>query len=182
MPDDIRSLPAPESWAAAFAALPPARPDTDLWPALAARLDARRGPRWPTWLTIAATLVLAVALPMRLLERAPAEPATDTAATSAPASELDRYYAESARLETLLAATRDERVASATGVALAGELDAELATIDAALRDPALEEAQRLALWQQRVDTLRTLVSFEGTQRWLAAQGERYDAALVRVD
>jgi len=32
------------------------------------------------------------------------------------------------------------------------------------------------------VQTLRTVVGFEGTRRLLAAQGERYDGALVRVD
>jgi hypothetical protein len=32
------------------------------------------------------------------------------------------------------------------------------------------------------VDTLRSTVGFETTRRWLAANGERYDGALVRVD
>jgi len=41
---------------------------------------------------------------------------------------------------------------------------------------------QREALWRERVRTLRDLAGVETTQLWLAAQGERYDGALVSVD
>jgi hypothetical protein len=77
---------------------------------------------------------------------------------------------------------RDDRVASGPAAALSDELDAYLTSIDAALSQPALPRSQRLALWDQRVDALRQVAGFASTQRWLAANGDRYDGALVSVD
>jgi hypothetical protein len=77
---------------------------------------------------------------------------------------------------------RDERVSSAAAASVANDLDGQLAQIDAALMQPDLPLARQRALWRERVQTLRTVVGFEGTRRLLAAEGERYDGALVRVD
>jgi hypothetical protein len=106
---------------------------------------------------------------------------TDTAVAT-PVDPLPRLYAESAQLEALVALARDDRVASASGAVLAGELDAHIGLIDAALSQSDLSPAQRSALWQQRVDALRELAGVESTERWLASHGERMDGALVRVD
>jgi hypothetical protein len=97
-------------------------------------------------------------------------------------TEFERLYAESAQLEAVLAMARDDRVASGPAAALSDELDAYLTSIDAALSQPALPRSQRLALWDQRVDALRQVAGFASTQRWLAANGDRYDGALVSVD
>ena len=176
MPD----LPTPRDWGEAFAALPAETPPADSWARVATRLDARAAPaRWPRWLAVAAVLALAVALPWRLFERAHV-PATPQAAAIDPA--LPRLQAESAQLESLLAYARDERVASGSAAALSAQLDARVAAIDAALVEPGLAPARQHALWQQRVDALRTLAAFEANRRWLASRGERYDGALVRVD
>ena len=74
------------------------------------------------------------------------------------------------------------RVGSGAAVEVGANLDAELARIDAALRQPNLGRDGQLALWHARVDTLRSAVSFESTRRWMAVHGEGYDGALVRVD
>ena len=186
MRDAIQPPQAPHDWRDAFAALPQETPPAGGWNALAARLDARRPrPRWPLWAASAAAVVLAVALPWRLQM-----PATDTAppvsatAGVVPAAEdpLERLYAESAQLESLLAVARDERVSSGTAAALSGELETRLASVDVALMQPGLSRDQQLALWQQRVDSLRTLTGFESNRRWLAAQGAHYDGVLVAVD
>jgi hypothetical protein len=103
-------------------------------------------------------------------------------AQSAADAQLEALYAESARLEALLALARDDRVATGAAAALGHAFDAQVANIDAALREPALPDDTRNALWQQRVDTLRQFAGFESTQRALAASGERYDAMLVSVD
>jgi hypothetical protein len=112
-------------------------------------------------------------------------PATAAAAAGEPASDsaqpLDALYAESARLEALLALARDDRVASASAALLSAEFDAQVAGIDARLAQPGLDEAQRTALWQARVDALRQAAGFESTQRVLAAQGNT-GALLVSVD
>ncbi|GAA5004826.1 hypothetical protein FNZ56_06730 [Pseudoluteimonas lycopersici] len=102
---------------------------------------------------------------------------------SEPADKLmEPLYAESARLEALLALARDDRVASATAVALGSNFEARLSGIDAALAQPSLDAQRRLSLWRDRVSALRAYASFESTQRALAASGERYDAMLVSID
>lgn len=99
-----------------------------------------------------------------------------------PAGELDGLYAQSAQLEALLAMARDDRVASGAAAALAGDLDAQVARIDAALVQPGIDAGERTRLWRDRVGALQQLASFESTQRLLAAEGERYDASLVTLD
>lgn len=103
--------------------------------------------------------------------------------TADPADkDMEPLYAESARLEALLALARDDRVASATAVALGSDFEARLSGIDAALAQPSLDVQHRLDLWRERVSALRAYASFESTQRALAASGERYDAMLVSID
>lgn len=181
---DATTRNTPPGWNNAFAALPLERPDADGWRAIASRLDARHHRRWPAWLATAAALLLVVALPWRLQRQdTAAPPATTTGPTvvAAPAT-LEQLQAESAQLEALLAMARDERVSSAAAASVANDLERELADIDAALMQPDLAPARHVTLWRERVQTLRTVVGFEGTRRWLASQGERYDGALVRVD
>jgi len=183
MPDATHPIPH-HDWRDAFAALPLDPPPADGWSRVAARLDARRRRSLPLWLATAAALVLAVALPWQLRGPAPApgNDATNAPATIAATDPLQALQAESARLEALLQLARDERVSSATAAVLAGELDARVASIDAALMQPSLSADQQRVLWQDRVDALRSVAGFEGTRRWLAANGGRYDGALVRID
>lgn len=187
MPDATSRDDAPlGSWRDAFAALPPERPPADGWQAVAARLDARRKrSRAPLWLATAAAVLLAVALPWRLQWFDAAIDSPDLGAApvaSASTDPLEALYAESAQLESLLAVARDDRMASATAAALAGELEVRLATVDAALMQPALSREERISLWQERVDSLRVFTGFESNRRWLAAQGAQYQAALVSID
>lgn len=129
--------------------------------------------------------MLAVALPWQLRRDEAALPAPHavTATASATASDpLQALQSESARLEAFLQLARDERVSSASAAVLAGELDDRVASIDAALMQPQLSGAQQLGLWQDRVDALRTVAGFEGTRRWLVANGSRYDGTLVHID
>ena len=184
MPDATTRNAVPQGWHEAFAALPLETPASGSWNTISARLDARRATRWPTWLAAAAALVIAVALPWRQWQQdAGVETAkVATPATTAPAETLEQLHAESAQLEALLAMARDERVSSAAAASVANDLDQRLAEIDAALMQPDLPPARQRALWRERVQTLRTVVGFEGTRRLLAAEGERYDGALVRID
>lgn len=95
---------------------------------------------------------------------------------------FEPYYAESARLERVIASTRDPRVGSGPAASLAGALDAELATVDARLAQPGLDAGQRLALWRERVEVLRASAEFESQLRLLAVEGDVLDGALVRID
>ena len=116
--------------------------------------------------------------------RTAAEPAGTTrlAAEDAIGQPIESLHAESAQLEQLLAMVRDERVASATSVALSSDLDDHIAGIDSALAQPGLDAVDRDRLWQQRVDALRQLVGIETTNRLLSARGERFNASLVSID
>ncbi len=188
---------APAGWRDAFAALPPEAAPADAWAAVSNRLDAtRRRRRWLRALPLAAAAALLLALAPAWLQRpvaerpagggaqpvADARPGDRAPPADAEAASLDRLYAESARLEALLQHARDSRVASGTAAALSAELDARLGAVDLALMQPGLDQARRLQLWNRRVALLRTFAGFEGTRRWLAANGERYDGALARVD
>lgn len=104
------------------------------------------------------------------------------AISQTPDGDLPALQAESARLEALVALASDERVGSASSVVLTAGLQDRIGLIDTALSQVDLDDATRLALWQQRISTLRDLAGIESTQRWLATHGERYDGALVRID
>lgn len=124
--------------------------------------------------------------PAPTLEAANADTATALAAVeaadAADTAAIAQWQSESAQLEALVALARDERVGSAGAALMSADLDSRIGVIDAALRQDGLPTAQRAALWEQRVQALRDLAGVESTQRWLAAHGERYDGALVRVD
>lgn len=181
---DLHPPRVPASWGEAFAALPQESPPDGGWNAVAGRLDARRRTRAPLWLAMAAAIaLLAIALPWRIAVPGGDGPAPqDAGLAQAQGDPMEALYAESARLETLLAVARDDRFGSGTALALASEYESRLAAIDAALRQPGLSREQRQALWQERVDSLRTLAGFESNRRWLQSQGTVYDAALVLID
>ena len=170
--------PPPATWQEAFSRLPLASPPAQGWDAIAARLPQPSRPRrWPVWTALAASLLLVVALPLRWL-------APDAPVGPAPAddSAVAALQDESARLEALLPLLADDRVASGSAALMSGELELRLSAIDARLRDPALDARAREELWRSRVDTLLALVQFEGERSWLAAQGSRFDTALVQID
>lgn len=180
---------APDNWRDAFAALPLEQPPGDGWSRIDARLQARRRPQWALRFAAAAALVAAVALPLKLYHSrhlTDADPAGTPSASASPSqlkpAALDQLYAESAQLESLLQVARDDRVSSAAAAAMSGELDARIAAIDSALMQPGLSPERQLWLWRGRVEALRSLTSFESNRRWLAANGERYDGAIARVD
>ncbi|MEJ7746365.1 MAG: hypothetical protein WKF61_06360 [Luteimonas sp.] len=173
----------PPTWSDAFASLPLEAAPENGWARITATLDARRRSRAPIWLATAAALVLAIALPWQLSQRNDVPGVQPSLSVSAATSDtLETLYAESAQLESLLQFARDDRVSSGTAAALAGELDSQLASIDAALMRPGLSPDQQMSLWRDRVEALRTLTSFESTRRWLVANGSRYDGALAQVD
>ncbi|WP_313220745.1 hypothetical protein [Pseudoxanthomonas mexicana] len=106
--------------------------------------------------------------------RAPASRARQTPERALQArlhdpARLDALYTESARLEAVLAQLPDSTVGNVAMLAVSADLQDQVAHIDLALSQPALQESARAALWQQRVDTLRQLSGVEATQRWQVA-------------
>lgn len=201
MPDDTTGrAPSPGGggrpsggWDEAFARLPGETPPVDAWRRFAASLDAGGRTRSATpgmnrravggWLALAAVLALVAVVPWQPMPAPDAVP-SGTIDPGAPRTTptLAQLHAESALLETLLAHARDGRVASGSAAAMTADLEARLAAIDAALARPGLAPASERALWAERVQALRALASFEGTRRWLAANGEQYDGVLVQVN
>lgn len=184
MPDANLLREAPRDWNATFAALPLERPPGDGWARIAARLGPPGGRYRPAWLAAAAALLLAIALPWRLSQQGPVVEGgvAPDSTISAPADPMATLHAESAQLEDLLELARDDRVASGTAAVFSEQLESQLVSIDGALHEPGLSSGQQLSLWRERVDALRSAVSFESNRRWLAAHGERYDGALVQID
>lgn len=107
-----------------------------------------------------------------------------TGQPDSPASRatLDSLYAQSARLEDVLALARDDRVSTGTAAALTDSLNAQVASIDAALTQPDVSPQGRTDLWNERIDILRQLVGIETTQRLYSARGQQYEAAMVSID
>jgi hypothetical protein len=127
--------------------------------------------------------------PMRdAVDRAPTavatavEPAQGQSRQESPEESLDTLYAASAKLESLLALTRDPRVESGPAAAIAADYEAALAEIDARLAQPGLSLDAQRTLWQARVGTLESVAGFESQFRLLAAEGGRFDGALVGID
>lgn len=116
-------------------------------------------------------------------ERLAAEsPQANPVAADVPSSpSQEDLYAESARLEALLSQIRDDRVSSATAMALSAELHDRISGIDAALSQPDLDAGQRLNLWRERVATLQRMTGVESTQRWMAANGYRTDGQVAQI-
>ena len=178
------------TWQGAFAALPQVAPGRDAWPGIAARTPtpargstriARFARRPGFGLALAASLMLALTAMLRFAALPPGD-VPGTAHDSAIAASLEDLYAQSFRLESLLLLARDDRVLSASAANVGAELDARTAAIDAALAQPGLSGQQQLQLWRLRIDALREAGAFQSNRRWLAAHGERYDGALVRID
>jgi len=91
-------------------------------------------------------------------------------AHASDAASLDALYAESAQLEAVLAQLPDGGVQNATALTLSADLHDQVAYIDAALSQPALDRDTRDRLWRERVDTLRQLTGVQATPHWQVAQ------------
>ncbi len=164
-------------------ALPEMPPPAGVWdkvlaeaaaaaPSVAAR-PARRSWHWPARLALAASVaVLAVLLIQRAVDRPPgaAGPALTTVAPKATAGRQGTplvrpsyasLAAESQRLERLLSQLDYQpRVTSAGTASIIAELEDRIALVDYQLATvgPGLTGGQRVALWQQRVDLMNSLV------------------------
>lgn len=172
----------------ALRALPMESPARSEWSRLAAGLQRRppqRRHRWPVALAAAAVLVAALALPRLLTSPIPVEQAASDVAVvddaDAPAAKppIDALIAESAMLESMLAAAQDGSVASGDTAAVRTVLGDRLQVVDLLLSDPATDAATRHSLWQERVVLLRRLAGLERSELMLAAGGDAGQADLM---
>lgn len=168
--------------AEALARLPLDVPES-AWPLLADRLAARRRrSRWPFALAAAAAVLAVTLLPRHAPVTTATQLVADSTATKPVVANgvgLSALMAESARLQRLLGAARDDGATSASAAAMGLILEDRLAALDSELRDETLDSAQQRALWQQRILLLREAASLETSRHYLAANGQGLDVALV---
>jgi len=155
----------------ALRALPLEAPDASAWPALAARLAAKPRPRRGRLFAFAAAAAVLLAIVMLR-----GGGSTPDSPQPAPLAELQ---AQSAQLERVLAAARDDSAGNASALVMALQLEDRLHALDAELAAPGLDDARRLALWRQRVEVLRSAAGLESSRRYYAAQGEALEPTLV---
>ena len=163
----------------ALAALPMEVPEHSAWPAMAARLQARRRAprRWP--MAIAAGLLAFALLPRGWMGvQTPAGVATAGNDVVAQRQQLAELISESARLQRIVDAAHDEGVSSGAAAAMGVSLEDSLRAVDAQLA-AASAPAQQLPLWRQRVDLMRDVAALEASRHYLASQGDSLDVALV---
>jgi hypothetical protein len=167
---------------AALKALPQQAPAVDAWPAMAARLAARRSRRrLRTWLPLAAAavVVLAVLMP-RMTQVEPGVLPVDTAVVATDQDVLTRHLiAQSQWLERLAAAPALAPVAQDGDQALLEiGLRERIGRIDAALADQDGDAVP--ALWQARVGALDELVQVRWAGRQVALAGTTPEPATLR--
>lgn len=144
------------------------------------------------WIALAATLALALALPMwRSGEVAPplvvvdtsprVEDAAATSDTLPAGGDLDALLRESAQLEAWVAWSSAQGGQSGASASVELDVRDRIAMLDALLSRPTLDPAAQLPLWQERVLRLRQLAGLHNTRQLLAANGEDANAAPVTV-
>lgn len=143
--------------APAIATTSPARPDAPAGPSASEPVIGI-----PTDIATTPSLASASTVRPTVARAAPVPPEAEPA-------RLDALYTESARLEAVLAQLPDSNTGNVAALAVSADLQDQVSHIDLALSQPALPDATRTALWEQRVDTLRQLTGVEATQRWQVA-------------
>jgi len=140
-------------------ALPALRPPRDRWPAVKSALRAQRSRRRRTWGTWTGSLALAATIAGILL--------IQPAATGTLNAELSQVKQQSATLEdSLQHYDVDGRVLSGHAAALVAELEDRISILDGTLtqREPSVQDAELVKLWQQRVGLMRELVNARATR------------------
>lgn len=164
--------------AEALRRLPMAQPLPGGWARLQHSLRAeapvrRRAPH-PAWWALAASLLLATALPSLL--RPPVAPAlTDAAPPNLPSVDpgnprLALLQRESALLDQLVAQQLDASAQQADWAALSLQVVERVQWIDSVLSQPGHSEAAQFALWSERVLLLRQLANPQPAPGWRSAE------------
>lgn len=155
-----------------WSGLPLLQPPRSAWPALESTLRRRRRVRLGAC-AAAAVLAIAALLPASLVPPRTPDPGLAThAAPAVDTGAITALMAESARLEALVAWSREDQVEAASAASLGLALEDRIERIDLLLSGPDADPDAVLPLWQERVLRLRQLAALQSTQQLLAAHGE----------
>jgi hypothetical protein len=142
-------------------ALPALHPPRDRWPAVQAVLRAERSRRRRTWGTWSGSLALAATIAAILL----LQPSRGDKGKLF--AELSQVKQQSATLEdSLQRYDIDGRVLSGHAAAVVAELEDRISVLDGTLaqRQPSVQDAELVKLWQERVGLMRELVNARATR------------------
>ena len=140
-------------------ALPALRPARDRWPVVREALRAERSQRRRTWGAWGGSLALAATIAAVLL-MAPSGP-------NPLYAELSQAKQQSATLEdSLQQYDIDGRVMSGHAAAVVAELEDRISILDGTLaqKQQAVQDAELVKLWQERVGLMRQLVNARATR------------------
>ena len=139
-------------------ALPALRPPRDRWPAIRAQIHTQRSRRRRTWGTWTGSLALAATIAGILLIQPSGQGIS---------AELSQVKQQSATLEdSLQHYDIDGRVLSGHAAAVVADLEDRISMLDGTLaqREPSVQDAELVKLWQERVGLMRELVNARATR------------------
>lgn len=140
-------------------ALPALRPPRDRWPTIRAQIRTQRSRRRRTWGTWTGSLALAATIAGILL--------IQPQGTGKLYAELSQVKQQSATLEdSLQHYDTDGRVLSGHAAAVVADLEDRISILDGTLaqREPSVQDAELVKLWQERVGLMRELVNARATR------------------
>ena len=139
-------------------ALPALRPPRDRWPAIRAQIRTQRSRRRRTWGTWTGSLALAATIAGILLIQPSGQGIS---------AELSQVKQQSATLEdSLQHYDIDGRVLSGHAAAVVADLEDRISILDGTLaqREPSVQDAELVKLWQERVGLMRELMNARATR------------------
>jgi anti-sigma factor RsiW len=140
-------------------ALPALRPPRDRWPTIRAQIRTQRSRRRRTWGTWTGSLALAATIAGILL--------IQPSGQGKLYAELSQVKQQSATLEdSLQRYDTDGRVLSGHAAAVVADLEDRISILDGTLaqREPSVQDAELVKLWQERVGLMRELVNARATR------------------
>jgi anti-sigma factor RsiW len=139
-------------------ALPARRPPRDRWPAIRAQIRTQRSRRRRAWGAWTGSLALAATIAAILLIQPSGQGLS---------AELSQVKQQSATLEdSLQHYDIDGRVLSGHAAAVVADLEDRISVLDGTLaqREPSVQDAELVKLWQERVGLMRELVNARATR------------------
>lgn len=151
--------------------LPMEAPMQSAWPLVSKQIPKKKSRHYLP-MALAAGIALFALVPLSLNNSPPViENQTD--------AQLQAAMQQSSQLENILVATRNSTASNASAEVISLALEDRIHAIDNELASGALNPAQQLNLWQQRIDILQEATGMYSSQRYQQAEGRPYEIAMV---